>query len=397
MARELPPPSAPASPETTEGHLKIGRRWIAKAMEQYPGLAVEDAVARVQRQAGRLAPRSVRRYRADLHYALVEHLEREGRAERFEAAWRKVDSALSSRKAHIPKHARRTSAKKITDATEQEVRALFYELKRHAIAHGNPNAILAALFVLVAGHAGFRPVELLGATLSDSLLTMPNAKKRPGHAPTRTLDISGLEPDVQKGIALMLSLIDHDLNKREFAKWQKVIANQMMRACKRIDIRILSLYSFRHVAIASWAAAGLSPQEIADLCGHISIRTAHTHYARADKGHKRRTVVRPVSLDHTVKAATKGQGEQAPARLSPPIDPQTRTDFEIEEMPEPRYRKDQSPPPMSPDEVARLQNLGQDDRDTAEIAASLRRARLRREVQEANDRSSARGFDPDEG
>ncbi|MBU1306471.1 MAG: hypothetical protein KKF33_13250 [Alphaproteobacteria bacterium] len=87
---------------------------------------------------------------------------------------------------------------------------------------------------------------------------------------------------------------DHGLTKAEFAKWQKVLAEQLRRACVRIGIRELSLYSFRHVAIATWAAAGLSPKEIADLSGHISIRTAHTHYARAAVGHKRKAVVSAV-------------------------------------------------------------------------------------------------------
>lgn len=382
MPRKPPPPSGPASPETVEGHLKIGRRWIAEAMERHPGLAVEDAVVRVQRGAGPLAFSSVRRYRADLRYALREHFEREENIERFDAAWEKVDRALSARKARIPAHALRASARKETDATDQEARALFYELKRHAIAHGNPNAVLACLFVLVAGHAGFRPVELRGASLAGSLLTMPNAKKRPGHEPTRTLDIFGLHADVKKGIALLLSLVDHDLAKSEFAKWQKVIANQMMRACKRINIRVLSLYSFRHVAIASWSAAGLSPEEIARLCGHISIRTAHTHYARADKGHRRRAVARAADPAPQTGLEANPKAAEAPIQAVPPAGDRDAS-LEIDDMPEPRYRTKDGPAPMDPEEVGRWFDRLNDGRDPEQIAARLRAARQAREEEHA--------------
>lgn len=397
MPRKRPPPSGPASTETIEGHLEIGGRWISSAAAQYPELPVEDAVAQVQRDAGSLAFRSVRRYRADLRHGLREHFGRTGRIDDFETAWSKVDAALTARKARIPPDQKRTSAKKVVDATEQEARALFYELKRHALAHGNPNAILACLFVLAAGHGGFRPIELRGATLAGTVLTLPNAKKRPGHEPKRAIDIADLDVDVQKGIGLMLSLIDHGLSKPEFAAWQKVIANQMMRACKRIGIRILSLYSFRHVAIASWAAAGLSPEEIAKLCGHISIRTAHTHYARADKGHRRRAVVRPATPEPDAAFMDEGQGPETPATSNQSSSPQQRSNLEIEDMPEPRYKAADGPIAMSREDIERWQKRGEDERDPKEIAANLRAARLAREAREAEQASRKPDFDRDEG
>lgn len=46
------------------------------------------------------------------------------------------------------------------------------------------NGVLAALFVLVAGHSGYRPVEMRGAVLDGHSLSLPNAKKRPGSRPT---------------------------------------------------------------------------------------------------------------------------------------------------------------------------------------------------------------------
>ena len=349
MPRFVPPTSGPASAETIAGHQKVGLRWIEQALAAYPELSVQDALAQVQRQGGPLDASSVGRYRADLRYGLLEHFRRAGAEVDFDAVFEVVDKALSDRKAKIPPKGKRTSAKKIKDATDEEARKLFYELKRHGLAYGNLNSILAGLFVLIAGHAGFRPVELRGAALEGSVLSLPNAKKRPGHAPKRFLDISALHEDVKKGIALMLDLIDHDLTKPEFAAWQKVIASQMRRACKRIGIRRLSLYSFRHVAIASWAAAGLSPEEIMKLCGHLSIRTAHTYYARAEKGHKREVVARPVADPHMITDNHVLEEH----RVRRHNEPRTAPAFFEEDLPQLRLKKDEGPKPLTGDEVAK--------------------------------------------
>ncbi len=210
----------------------------------------EDAVAAVQASGGPLDASTVGRYRADLKYRLLETKTISGRLDQFPAAWTKINFELKRRKARIPEKDKRTSALKIKDATEAEVRGLFDELKSHTPSHGNPNAILAALFVLVAGHCSFRPIESRGAQFAGTMLTLPNAKKGPGHKPTRTIDLDGLHSDVLIGIALMVKLIDNDLSRAHFAKWQKVLAQQIRRACIRLGIRKLSLYSFRHFSAA---------------------------------------------------------------------------------------------------------------------------------------------------
>jgi integrase len=389
MPRRRPPPSGPAAPDTIENHLRIGRRWIADALKLFPDALPEDALAAVQRQGGRLSRRSIPRYRADLRYALAEEMEAAGRGAGFPAAWEKVDAALTARRAAIPKDKRRTSAKKVIDATDAEAKALFYELKRHGLKHGNPNSILAALFVLVAGHSGFRPIELRGATFDGGWLTLPNAKKRPGRMQTRKLNLSDLHQDVRTGTDLLLGMIDHGLSKSEFAKWQKCLAGQLERACKRIGIRILSLYSFRHVAIASWAVAGLSPQEIALLCGHLSVLTAHTHYARASVGHKRKAVARAVALSQNELIPPPGRPEyeKAPKTSQPDSTTPAATDqgpgIVIENMPEPVFRRDQSRPALSAEEVRRHLDGLVDPRDPNEIAANIARAQRRRQNRDA--------------
>lgn len=388
MARAPLPPSGPAAPETIAEHCRIGRRWISRAQGAYPGLLPEDALALVQARSGVLDASSVGRYRADLKYGLLENMTLAGRQDEFPAAWTKVNDALTKRRAVIAKEDWRTSALKIMDATEAEARALFDELKRHALRHGNPNAILAALFTLIAGHCGFRPIELRGARLVGRTLILPNAKKRPGHEPTRSMNLAGLHGDVLAGIELMLRLIDHELSKAEFAQWQKVLAQQIRRACIRLGIRKLSLYSFRHVAIASWAAAGLPAEEIARLCGHLSIRTAHQHYARAQVGHKRKAVARAVP-SAPLEAAVPLDRPESTAQERTASDPgkpgalnhPAPTDFS-EDLPRPAERKDRRAT-MPAAEARRRLERPIDARDPAEIAENIRKARLAREAREA--------------
>jgi hypothetical protein len=391
MPRNLPPLSSPASAETIEEHRRIGRRWIIAAQAAHPDLPIEDALVAVQRAAGPLDPSSVARYRGDLRHGLFDAMTAAGRLDELPIAWPKVDAALNSRKARIAKSNKRTSAKKIEDATEDEARALFSELKRHAIAHKNPNAILAALFVLVAGHAGFRPIELRGALVLRTQLTLPNAKKRPGHQLTRTMDLAGLHNDVLIGIELLLSLIDHDITKAAFAKWQKVLAEQLRRACVRISIRVLSLYSFRHVAIATWAAAGLSPKEIADLCGHLSIRTAHTHYARAAAGHKR-TAIASAVLPAPTQQLQGGSTDRGPdgvgreAGIGSDQNGETLapgfSEAMFADMPPPMYRQDTSVTTVSAEQARRYFDNLIGNRDTSEIAEKIRTAMVEDKVQE---------------
>lgn len=207
------------------------------------------------------------------------------------------------------------------------------------------------------------------------------------------MSLVGLHGDVLIGIELMLGLIDHDLSKAEFAKWQKVLAQQICRACIRSDIRKLSLYSFRHVTIASWAAVGLSVQEIAQLCGHLSIRTAHQHYARSDVGHKRKAVARAVPsapLDDTALMGRPddaaqyrtpaGRGMQLGAGTPPCLywllrgSPQPAAGQACHDAAaEARRRLEEPSDPRSPAEIARNIRVAREAREAREAALDLKR------------------------
>jgi hypothetical protein len=335
----------------------------------------------------------VTKYRSDLRRILSVVLRLEGRREGFEEAWGRLERALEERRQKIPEEQSRTSARKVKDATEEEAVALFRELKRHALKSGNLSAVLAALYCLVAGHSGFRPIELIGATLVGTTLTLRNAKRRPGQAAARPLNLSKLQPDVLTGLNLLISLVPSNMRHAEFRAWHKTLAQQMRRACERIEAkRILSPYSFRHVAIASWALAGLSPAEIAQLAGHVSIRTHQVHYARAKVGHKRKGVARAapaMAQELPSRPEPQAAGSFAPSTAAPasPVGQLADPIFGYD-MPEPVYKKAPGLP-MDPEAVSAGLNRHVDPRSADEIARSLAAARLRRESKAAHGDPSA--------
>jgi integrase len=343
MPRCQPPFAGPAGFASNLQYYKDGRRHLKAAQKAFPDLSRADALIAAQSAGGPLDPSSVAKYRGDLKRVLLAILRKERSLDEFDVIWAELDAALSKRQARIPRDKKRTSALKVKDATETEVHALFCELKRHAIATGNMNAVLAALFTLVAAHSGFRPCELIGGQLAGTTLVLPNAKRRPGQEGERSINLDGLHPDVVAGMALLLSLVPTDMRQLEFKAWHKQMAEQMRRACIRIGIRPLAPYSFRHVAIASWARAGLTPTEIAALVGHQSVRTHRTQYARSNVGHDRRAVARP-TMD--VVADTKAPDNHAAEKKDSPRSPE-RLDsstslIEINDIPVPKAKRQSS-------------------------------------------------------
>lgn len=393
-----PPPSGPASMETNAYYYREGRVMLRTALAAFPEHDPVEALVKHQKGAGPLDPSSLPVYRGILRRIVKVLLRRKGVAEAFDDLWPSLDAALGARKRKAPKGSDKTGGgkkRKVEDATEEEAASLFAELKRHALKKGNMNAVLAGLFTLVAGHSGFRPVELLGAELSGVTLTLLNAKRQKGQADRRTQNLGDLHRDVLVGVGLLIRLIDPGMSRRQFRTWEKCLAEQMRRACIRIGIRELAPYSFRHIAIATWSRAGLSPEEIARLCGHTSIRTAHTHYARAAAGHKRKAVARSdlepgneLVATHAVAPAAAKKDTLDPAKSS-----SSTFFFEFEDMPVPQSRPAQGLEPLSAEAVAAAFSRYGQDIDASAVGQRIRDAQKRQRNAEL-DAADGTGPDP---
>jgi hypothetical protein len=179
----------------------------------------------------------------------------------------------------------RTSRKKLKDPTLAEYNAIRADFSaRKESADGlDPLDHALALLVNVTPYLGLRPGEWRFAAMEDGVLWVKNAKATNGRAPgeVRDINLTNVPHSIVAVIGDLIALF-HRLFDEEEEGWRRalgVLGERLARVCKRLKIRRWSLYTPRHIAIASWKKAGLSPREIAGLAGHISLNTASKHYA----------------------------------------------------------------------------------------------------------------------
>lgn len=177
----------------------------------------------------------------------------------------------------------RTSRKKVRDARPDERFKIRTDLARRARLDGLDLADqVLALLLTVLPFCGLRPVEFAAAVMKNATLYVQNAKASNGRAPgaERSISLADFPLPIVEGFRLLIPLFQQFLRAYE-GDWPRalgVLSERLARICRRQKIRRLSMYSFRHVAIATWKRAGYSPGEIAALAGHSSIRTARRHY-----------------------------------------------------------------------------------------------------------------------
>jgi hypothetical protein len=173
-------------------------------------------------------------------------------------------------------------------------------IEHAALARQTQSAIDLVRYFKAALPTGLRPCEWPRARFGKStrdgfrwMLVVENAKATNGraHGPVRTLHWEELEPEVVQDILTWIGIAqDGDYDRR-----LNTIGHQLWEITRALWPRRKewpTLYSARHVAIATWKAfylrKGQSPTErlealavIAALCGHGSDDTASQHYARA--------------------------------------------------------------------------------------------------------------------
>lgn len=159
----------------------------------------------------------------------------------------------------------------------------------------------------------------MDASVEGTALTIRNAKfgdERAGFA-YRTMDLAEFDPRVIEAIAAFASLVPLSVgDDEEFEAWRNRLAELLAWAYAKCGVRRLSLYSFRHVALATWTKAGLAPCEIAALAGHASRKSAST-CARKGKGWAARALPR-VDLERVaaLEAGYHTTAAQPPADLT---------------------------------------------------------------------------------
>src|SRR5690606_10541226 len=143
--------------------------------------------------------------------------------------------------------------------------------------------LILALYVIVMPRIGLRPIELTWARWDGNRLYTRTAK-RIGR-PERVVPHEHWPPLYKSALGLLIALMPRELDDGAFEAWRNVLASRLARASKKTRTkRRLSLYFARHIAIANWKQAGITPKLIAQLAGHAGLKSQH-HYAPGRAGY----------------------------------------------------------------------------------------------------------------
>lgn len=267
--------------ETQQQYEREGARLFRRAARHYPEMDPVEGLIAEARLSGKIRPATLRRYRPSYLHALVLA----GSLD-LEADFLRLREGLERRRGRPDGD--RTSSKKVS--TREEAHTTFVELKRLVLAASpetdrSHSAMAAALYVLVAPRIGQRPIELLDARLEGSVLWLRNAKPKPGLPEYRPLNLRRFSATFLEALHWLIVFAragvrkgDKTTRQERFDEWRNRIAEALARASEKVTGRRLSLYSFRHVALATWKSAGFSKADIALLAGHLSLDSA-SYYA----------------------------------------------------------------------------------------------------------------------
>lgn len=276
MKRDCTGRIASRTRKTTADYRKRYRNLRLMAeREERAGGDIADVIGWFCSQNDRWSDSTVRQYKAAIRCELESA-----------AMLTEVRAGLEARLGAGPKPMtsgpKRTSARKRKSLSVDELLKLDRHLKLSA---GRDNWLLRCF--LGFGVALFlRPVEFLSARVEGTTLIVENAKATNGRAngKHRKRDISAMGVHNIANLQLFL----RRLRKAATAPggWTKLherLASRLARACEVVDIDRVSLYTLRHVGMAS-AKTWMEPHEVAAAAGHGSVRTATSHYAKRRTG-----------------------------------------------------------------------------------------------------------------
>ncbi|MBM1173019.1 hypothetical protein [Microvirga arabica] len=324
---------------------------MRRAQRQHPEIEdlIEALLVGLENDHTILKGSACRAYKAQ-HMAIIDKLlagQPEPEKQR-DAALMRIKVALARRRGRPPQA--RTSSLKVTDATEEEVLKLLRYLAKRARGKVNPHPIcMLAMYMYFIPRTGCRPVEWSNAAVAGSWLIVQSAKFSNGRSgfESRKINLASLPSKVIEAAAVFAQCIRLSVAQfKDFEHWRNAIAELLARCCKALALRRLSLYSLRHVALATWARAGLSPWEIAALAGHASLNSAR-HYAGArhgwtasdgtadaDPARVAALQQRHAGASATTRASVVGETSSV-AQVNPPKE---EFDFDMPALPKPEVR-----------------------------------------------------------
>ena len=249
---------------------------------------IDAVIAWFYRQDYRWASSTIRQYRAALRCALELSRLHPSVRERLEELVAKGPAPRISG----PK---RTSAKKRKSLSPEEFSRLIQYLRRTR----RPDDALIASFLGFGIVLFLRPSEYLQACIKGNILYVKNAKSTNGrgNGECRARDLAPLGEALIRKLDLFL----RNLRKAVDAAggWRVLhgrLAARLARVCRTLNIKRVSLYTLRHVGMAT-AKLHLEAREVAAAAGHASVATTTSHYAKRRTGWRGLKVVCRPAVD----------------------------------------------------------------------------------------------------
>ena len=146
---------------------------------------------------------------------------------------------------------------------------------------------------LVAGMIGhgialfLRPSEFLKARVEGTMVVVVNAKATNGrgNGVERSRDFSEYDARALANLDGLLRILAEKAKAEEPRKLIDRLGKRLTRACKKVGIKPITLYTIRHAGMAT-AKRWMTAREVAASAGHAAERTASSHYAKARSGLK---------------------------------------------------------------------------------------------------------------
>lgn len=307
--------------ETTRTYRLRGAKWIKQIRDEIgdPDASVDMVVSVFLAADNRYRASTIRTIRAWILQVIADEYE-VGRISGCDAA-ELVHQLRTLRPKSKAAHLRRqTSARKRKGATVAELRKVCLYLA----AASDEMSQVAAKFLAFGPRVGLRPgewrsVQLLGDTITWRALKTSNYR---GCVAEPKLILVGWTAELLDQLKWLLRTISpYTSDDNKWYKFVERLRSRIAYACKACGIRRISLYTARHIFVATEKLLATDPAKLAAKLNHKTTRTHTRHYARKNCGLPMRVSMtaadpRAVEMVKRVEAFSLERIQQKPMRPS---------------------------------------------------------------------------------
>ncbi len=157
-------------------------------------------------------------------------------------------------------------------------------------AKGDRMSLFIAGYLQLGSRIGWRPGEIFGSWIDGNYLCASAEKHTNGRALYGVCEVALHSYSAEIITKLGVWTSEKDAFIAQYGdrfRLQAAINKRLSRACKKIKIPAINLYTLRHFAIACMKKSGMTREAIATIVNHASAETATERYGKARTGTKR--------------------------------------------------------------------------------------------------------------